>query len=112
MKSRESVLKEGDEFTVKDLENNIKTYITHNKGGKWELIKSPPEDSLGKKINCFIEEKCSLNLQIYSSNGIYAPPYSQDSAIGLIMAVGNVGEELERIRNDRINTYLSRDGGL
>lgn len=28
------------------------------------------------------------------------------------MAVGNVGEELERLRADRINTYLSRDGGL
>jgi hypothetical protein len=106
------VLKEGDEFSVKDLENNIKTYITHNKGGKWELIKPPTEDSLGKKINCFVEEKCSLNLHIYSSNGIYAPPYSQDSAIGLIMAVGNAGEELERIKNDRINTFLSRDGGL
>ena len=28
------------------------------------------------------------------------------------MAIGNVGEELERIKNDRINTYFSRDGGL
>ena len=25
----------------KDIENNIKTFITHNKGGAWELIKAP-----------------------------------------------------------------------
>ncbi len=28
------------------------------------------------------------------------------------MAVGNVGYELEKRHQDRINTYLSRDGGL
>jgi hypothetical protein len=28
------------------------------------------------------------------------------------MATGNVGGELERVHVDRINTYLSRDGGL
>lgn len=111
-KTKQSIMKEGEEFTAKDLEKNIKTYITHNKGGKWELIKSPNEDSNGKKVKCFTEEGCSLNLQIYSSNGVFAPPYSQDSAVGIIMAVGNVGNELERIKSDRINTYLSRDGGL
>ena len=67
----------------------MRTYITHNKGGKWEMIKAPSEDSLGRKSNCYLEDGCSLHLQIYSSNGIYAPPYSQDSAVGLIVAVGN-----------------------
>lgn len=57
-----SIQKDGDEFTSKDLEKNIKTFITHNKGGKWELIKSPTEDSEGKKINCYVEDDCSLNL--------------------------------------------------
>lgn len=33
--------KTGEEIEAKDLENNIKTYITHNKGAKWELIKAP-----------------------------------------------------------------------
>lgn len=54
----------------------MRTFITHNKGGKWELIKAPTEDSEGKKIDCYIEEGCSLNLEIYSSNGRFAPPYS------------------------------------
>lgn len=112
MKTKLSIQKDGDEFSAKDLEKNIKTYITHNKGGKWEVIKAPTQDSEGKKIDCYVEENCGLNLQIYSSNGVYAPPYSQETAVGIIMAVGNVGHELERTKNDRINTYLSRDGGL
>ena len=29
-----------------------------------------------------------------------------------MIAVGNVGKELERLKTDRMNTYLSRDGGL
>jgi Sortilin, neurotensin receptor 3, len=28
------------------------------------------------------------------------------------MAVGNIGKQLERFKVDRMNTYLSRDGGL
>jgi hypothetical protein len=69
-------MKEGDEFSLQDLQKNVRTFITHNKGGKWELVKAPTEDSDGQKTNCFIEEGCSLHLQIYSSNGMYAPPYS------------------------------------
>lgn len=83
--------KTGDEFDIKDLENNIRTYITHNKGGKWELIKAPAEDINGKPRKCYIEEGCSLHLQIYSSNGVFPPPYSQETAIGVMIAVGNVG---------------------
>jgi hypothetical protein len=40
-KTRESLNKEGDEFELKELEKNIRTYITHNKGGKWELLRAP-----------------------------------------------------------------------
>lgn len=40
-KTRQSIKKTGEEFDIKDLDNNVRTYITHNKGGKWELIKAP-----------------------------------------------------------------------
>ena len=109
--TQESVKKEsqGEEQKIQSM---IKSYITHNKGGKWELIKAPSIDSEGKKINCYLDEGCSLHLQIYSSDGLYAPPYSQDSSIGLILAVGNIGTKLDKQVNDKMNTYLSRDGGL
>ena len=94
-----------------DIENNIRTYITHNKGGVWESIKAPAVNAEGKKLNCYIDEGCSLHLQIYSSDGQYAPPYSQDSAVGLILAVGNLGSKLEKY-SSKMSTYLSRDGGL
>jgi hypothetical protein len=78
-----------------NIQNNIKTYITHNKGAIWEPIKAPILNSEGKKLNCYVEEDCSLHLQIYSNEGLFAPPYSQDSAVGLILAVGNLGSNLK-----------------
>lgn len=105
-------MKEADEFEMRDLQSNIRTYITHNKGGKWDLVKAPTTDSEGNKIDCYLEEGCSLNIEVYSSNGNFAPPYSQESSIGIIMAVGSTGYELERKHGAKVNTYLSRDGGL
>ena len=105
-------MKEGDEFEMKDLQSNIRTFVTHNKGGRWDLIRAPTTDSEGNKIDCYLEEGCSLNIEIYSSNGNFAPPYSQESSIGIIMAIGSPGYELTKKVNGNANTYLSRDGGL
>jgi Sortilin, neurotensin receptor 3, len=110
--TRRSVIKNQEEIEHRGAEDHIKTLITHNKGGKWDLIKAPTEDVNGEPIKCYLEDDCSLHLQIYSSNGLFPPPYSQDSAIGIIMAVGNLGRGLEKQKVDRMNTYLSRDGGL
>jgi len=88
--------KEGESESLRQIDMAVRTVITHNKGSKWELIKPPTEDSQGRKTNCYLEDGCSLNLQIYSSNGLFAPPYSQESAVGVILAVGNLGDQLER----------------
>jgi hypothetical protein len=40
----------------------IKTYITHNKGASWELIRAPETDMRGNPNKCFIEDGCSLHL--------------------------------------------------
>jgi hypothetical protein len=64
----------------------VRTYITHNKGGKWELIRAP----IIKDVTpCYVEDGCSLHLEIYSHNGELAPVYSSEKAIGLVMATGN-----------------------
>ena len=54
--------KNREEYEGRGGESLDKTYITHNKGGKWELIKAPTVDSNGEPINCFIEDGCSLHL--------------------------------------------------
>jgi len=99
--------------SLDDFYNKIRTYITHNKGGSWELIRAPETDLRGKPTNCFKEDGCSLHLQMYSNDQhLYAPPYSQESAIGIVMAVGNLGEKLETDKSARRGTFLSRDGGV
>jgi len=45
-----------------DLNNHVRTFITFNKGGKWELLKAPEKDSNGKETKCHLEDGCSLHL--------------------------------------------------
>jgi len=67
----------------------------------------------GKSTDCFLEDGCSLHLNMYSNNDqTYAPPYSQESAIGIVMAVGNLGDKVDFERGSKKGTFLSRDGGL
>jgi hypothetical protein len=98
---------------VEQFYHKIKTYITHNKGASWELLRAPASDMRGKPNKCFLEDGCSLHLNMYSNKDkTFAPPYSQESAIGIVMAVGNMGEKLEFDKGARKGTYLSRDGGV
>jgi len=45
-----------------NFDDNVRSYITFNKGGKWQLLKAPLEDSKGQKHKCFIEDGCSLHM--------------------------------------------------
>jgi len=85
--------------------------ITHNKGATWEPIKPPTKTSKGKKISCFIEDGCSLHFEIYSAQGEHSPVYSAESATGVIIGTGNLGEYLSP-NGEGKNLYLSRDGGM
>lgn len=89
----------------------MRTYITHNKGGKWELIKAPEVSMRGKKTACYVEDGCSLHLEIYSHMGELAPVYSSEKAVGLVLGTGNMGSKLTE-NDSQKSLYLSRDGGL
>ena len=94
-----------------EVQDNVKTYITHNKGGSWELLRAPTTTSKGKPIECFTEDGCSLHLEIYSHKGELAPVYSTASSVGIVLGTGNLGKRLTA--NDQAkNLYISRDGGL
>jgi len=94
-----------------EVQESVSTYITHNKGGKWELLRAPTVTSKGKAIDCYVEDNCSLHLEIYSHQGELAPVYSTSSSIGVVLGTGNLGKKLTG--NDSAkNLYISRDGGL
>jgi hypothetical protein len=98
---------------LESFEQQVRTYITHNKGASWELLKPPERDMKYKNTKCLLEDGCSLNLQMYyDSSMIYASPYSTESAIGIMMAVGSLGTSLPSEKGAQMGTYLSRDGGL
>ena len=40
----------------------------------------------------------------------FGPVYSNENALGIIIATGNVGKYLS-VRDDEVNTFLSSDGG-
>lgn len=65
----------------------------------------------GKKTACYIEDGCSLHLEIYSHMGMLAPVYSTEKAVGIVLGTGNMGEKLTD-NDSQKSLYLSRDGGL
>lgn len=91
-------------------ESVVRTVVTFDKGGVWSYLKPPKVDSTGKAIDC-PADRCWLHLHGVTNFNNYAPFYSIEQAVGLIMGTGNVGSYL-RYETDQVNTYLSRDGGL
>ena len=100
-----------ESVAASEVQENVKTYITHNKGGKWELLKAPETRKNGKAGRCYIEDGCSLHLEIYSHMGQLAPVYSSENAVGLVLGTGNIGKRLTD-NNAKKSLYMSRDGGL
>ncbi|CBZ51174.1 putative sortilin [Neospora caninum Liverpool] len=91
-------------------EEVIRTVISFDKGGVWSYLKAPRVDSRGQKIDC-PPDRCWLHLNGITRFSDFAPFYSVENAVGIIMGTGNVGSYL-RPEKDEANTYLSRDGGV
>mmetsp|Transcript_17253 Transcript_17253/g.60261 ORF Transcript_17253/g.60261 Transcript_17253/m.60261 type:complete len:875 (-) Transcript_17253:107-2731(-) len=91
-------------------ESIVRTVISFDKGGVWSYLKPPTVDSRGAKIDC-PPDRCWLHLHGITNFQNYAPFYSTENAVGIIMGTGNVGPYL-RFEPDQTNTFLSRDGGL
>ncbi|KAF1969163.1 vacuolar protein sorting/targeting protein 10 [Bimuria novae-zelandiae CBS 107.79] len=88
------------------------TRITHNDGADWQLIAPPKVDSDNKKYDCDGkgEDKCSLHLHGYTERPDPRESYSSPTAVGLMMGVGNVGEQLTTI--GEASTFITTDAGL
>ncbi|KDQ06635.1 hypothetical protein BOTBODRAFT_181398 [Botryobasidium botryosum FD-172 SS1] len=88
---------------------SLRTVITHNDGGTWKPLAPPSHDSLNEKYECS-GAKCSLHLHGYTERFDPRATFSSPSAVGIMIAVGNVGEELKEYTES--DTFLTRDGGF
>jgi len=91
----------------------IKSYISFNNGNTWEYITAPKLDMYGKPWPC-TGAQCSLHLhgwRSYTDHQLFGPFYSANSALGLIIGNGNVGEYL-LLEPPSTSTFISTDGGI
>uniref|UniRef100_A0A4W4GF62 Sortilin-related receptor n=1 Tax=Electrophorus electricus TaxID=8005 RepID=A0A4W4GF62_ELEEL len=93
-------------------EDNMRSVITFDKGGTWELLEPPTTDSLGGTIDCQLSKGCSLHLsqrwsQLLNIQLRRMPILSKESAPGLVMATGSVGRSLA----NKPNVYVSSSAG-
>ncbi|KAJ7042878.1 Oligoxyloglucan reducing end-specific cellobiohydrolase [Mycena alexandri] len=87
----------------------LQSRITYNDGGTWKPLDPPTHDSHGNRYSC-TSTRCALHVHGYTERFDPAASYSSSSVVGLLMAVGTVGESL--VSYDQSDTFLSRDGGF
>lgn len=87
----------------------IQTRITHNDAARWKTLNPPAKDVFGEEYKCR-ETYCSLQLHGYTERDDPRNVYSSPSAVGVMLAVGNVGEHLAPYKDS--DTFLTRDGGF
>uniref|UniRef100_A0A8B9L9C8 Sortilin related VPS10 domain containing receptor 3 n=1 Tax=Astyanax mexicanus TaxID=7994 RepID=A0A8B9L9C8_ASTMX len=91
------------------VENQVKTYITYNKGRDWRLLQAPSTDLEGNPIYCVLPF-CSLHLQLQMSENPYLSGSitTKSSVPGVIVATGNIGSELSY---NNVGMFISSDAG-
>uniref|UniRef100_A0A8C3IKS6 VPS10 domain-containing receptor SorCS1 n=1 Tax=Chrysemys picta bellii TaxID=8478 RepID=A0A8C3IKS6_CHRPI len=93
----------------KKIDNQVKTFITYNKGRDWRLLQAPDTDLRGNPVRCLLPY-CSLHLHLKVSENPYTSGNiaSRDTAPSIIVASGNIGTELS---DNDISMFVSSDAG-
>nr|XP_055060541.1 VPS10 domain-containing receptor SorCS1 isoform X1 [Misgurnus anguillicaudatus] len=93
----------------KKINNEVKTYITYNKGRDWRLLQAPSADLRGNGIHCILPY-CSLHLHLHVSANPYTSGNiaSRESAPGIIVASGSIGSELT---STNVSMFITSDAG-
>ncbi|ORZ10539.1 hypothetical protein BCR42DRAFT_469972 [Absidia repens] len=87
----------------------IQTRMSFDDGSTWSSIKKVM-NSQGQNAACSSGDDCALHLHSVTSSHNIGQVFSSNTAIGVIMGVGNYGNQL--LEYDECDTYLSTDGGL
>ncbi|CAO3618171.1 unnamed protein product [Cunninghamella echinulata] len=89
----------------------IQTRMSFDDGSTWSPIKNVVDtQGQGMKCSSSSQEKCSLQLHSVTSPHNIGQVFSSFTAIGVVMGVGNYGDNL--LDYDECDTFLSTDGGL
>ncbi|KAM6956509.1 VPS10 domain-containing receptor SorCS1-like [Aplochiton taeniatus] len=93
----------------KVVENQVKTYITYNKGRDWRLLQAPTTDLRGNTVFC-AQPYCSLHLHLHVSENPYTSGniVSKESSPGVIIASGTIGPELT---SSNVSIFITSDAG-
>ncbi|XP_065529017.1 VPS10 domain-containing receptor SorCS3 [Lathamus discolor] len=91
------------------IDDQIKTFITYNKGRDWRLLQAPDTDLRGDPVVCHLPF-CSLHLHLQLSENPYSSGSisSKETVPGLLVATGNIGSELSYTD---VGVFISSDGG-
>ncbi|KAA0721963.1 VPS10 domain-containing receptor [Triplophysa tibetana] len=93
----------------KKLNNEVKTFITYNRGRDWRLLQAPSADLRGNRVHCILPY-CSLHLHLHVSANPYTSGNidSRESAPGIIVASGSIGAELS---SSNVSMFITSDAG-
>lgn len=86
----------------------LETVMTADAGSRWIPLTPPEKDSNGKKYDCKGND-CHLHLHCYSERKNARDLFSLSSAVGLMVGVGNVGNQLQPYNQG--DMFLTRDAG-
>lgn len=92
-----------------DIRHFIMTQVSFDYGKTWSRVQPPNIDSTGQVYSCR-DESCFLNLHLKDSEGTPCL-YGVESAPGILLAVGSVGNFLSQIDSE-VSTFISEDGGV
>uniref|UniRef100_A0A8D0GK12 Sortilin related VPS10 domain containing receptor 1 n=1 Tax=Sphenodon punctatus TaxID=8508 RepID=A0A8D0GK12_SPHPU len=97
----------------KKIDNQVKTFITYNKGRDWRLLQAPDTDLRGNPVHCLLPY-CSLHLHLKVSENPYTSGNiaSRDTAPGIIVASGRGIGSVIIFEEEHSVLYLDQGGVL
>lgn len=95
----------------------LKSMISHNDGSDWNLLPPPKKDAAGRDYKCVKQDQkatadCSLHVHSYTERRDKSTTFGSPTAVGVMMAVGNVGSQLEPKDSDSTDTFITSDAGI
>ncbi|KAF1996247.1 vacuolar protein sorting/targeting protein 10 [Amniculicola lignicola CBS 123094] len=87
----------------------LQSKITHNDAADWTFMEKVV-DKKDKPITCKGEAICALHIHGYTERRDPRETYSSPTAVGVMMAVGNVGEYLTTF--EEASTFITTDAGI